>query len=412
MFSRDNGLLAQRGGKLIDLRLYGEITGVYDSALSPAASVQNGGVKALPDYGVEYGLGLIGSRRWRHAQLSIEYKGKFREYAKDSLFNGSDQFLDLAYNQLLQRHLTFGLKEVAGTTTVANGEFSYLPLSSTDSFALPANELFDSRTNYAESHVDLVWQKTARLSFDFGAEGFVVRRQFPGLAGLDGYSARAGVAYRLTPRQTVGLTFQHTYFDFQNLFGNAQLQTAAIAYSVSLSRGMDLEVQAGGTRVNTSGLTEVSLDPAIAAIVGQNIALVTFSRVLYVPLADARIVQRFRHASFILGFSGGISPGNGVYLTSRQTAATAGFSYTGAHKFTAALNAGYNRLTALGQTLPLYTNLQGGGGLTYRLSGGTYIELRYDYRHYNTQTFLYKMDSNRVSLGVAFSPGSSPLAIW
>jgi hypothetical protein len=412
VFSRDSGLLAQRGGKLIDLRLYGEITGVYDSALAPAPAVQNGPAKALPDYGVEYGLGLIGSRRWRHARLSIEYKGMFREYAKDSLLNGSDQFLDLAYNQLLRPHLTLDLKEIAGTTTVANGEFSYLPLTNTDSFALPANELFDSRTNYDESRVDLLWQKTARLSFDFGAEGFVVRRQYPGLAGLNGYSARAGVAYRLTRRQTVGLTYQHTYFDFQNLFGNAQLQTAAIAYSVSLSRTVDLQMQVGGTRLNSSGLTEVSLDPAIAAIVGQNIAVVTFSRVLYVPLADARLVERFRHASLILGFSSGISPGNGVYLTSRQTAATGGLSYTGAHKFTAALNASYNRLATLGQTLPLYTNLQGGGGLTYRLSGDTYIELRYDYRHYSTQNLLYKMDSNRISLGVAFSPGSSPLAIW
>jgi hypothetical protein len=411
VFSRDS-LLSQRGGKLIDLRLYGEITGVYDSALAPAASAQNGPVQALPDYGVEYGLGLIGARRWRHARLSLEYKGKFRQYAKDSLFNGSDQFLDLGYNQLLRQHLTLDLKEVAGTTTVANGEFSYLPQSSTDSFALPSNDLFDSRTNYSESRVDLVWQKTARLSFDVGAEGFVVRRQYPGLAGLNGYSSRAGIAYRLTRRQTAGVSYQHTYFNFQGQFGDAQLQTAAITYSVSLSRSMHLDIQAGATRLNTSGLTEVSIDPAIAAIVGQNIAIVTFSRVLDIPLADARLVQRFRHASLMLGFSSGVSPGNGVYLTSRQTAATAGISYMSAHKFTAALNASYNKLATLGQTLPLYTNLQGGGGLTYRLSGDTYLELRYDYRHYSTQNFLYKLDSNRVSLGLAFSPGYAPLAIW
>ena len=83
-----------------------------------------------------------------------------------------------------------------------------------------------------------------------------------------------------------------------------------------------------------------------------------------------------------------------------------------AHKFTAALNGSYNKLATLGQTMPLYTNLQVGGGLTYRLSGDTYLELRYDYRHYGTQNFLYKLDSNRVSLGLAFSPGYAPLAIW
>jgi len=411
LLSRDNGLLAQRGGKLIDLRLYGEITGVYDSALAPAPA-QNGSVKALPDYGIESGLGVIGTRSWRHARLSLEYKGRFVQYARDSQLNGSDQFLDLAYSQFLRPHLTLDVKTIAGTTTLANGEFSYLPLTDTDLFALPANELFDSRTNYAEPRVGITWQKTSRLSFEADAEGFVVRRQYLALAGLNGYSARGGAAYRLTRRQTVGATYQQIHFDFQRIFGDARLETVALDYSIALSRNLDLEMQIGGSRLNTSGLTEVSLDPAIAAIVGQNIAIVTFSRMLYVPLEAARLVRRFNHSSIMVSFSSGISPGNGVYLTSRQTEATAGFSYTGARRFTAALNAGYTRLATLGQTLPLYRNLMGGGGLTYRLSGDTYLELRYDYRHFSTQNQFYNLDSNRVSLGVAFSPGATPLAIW
>jgi hypothetical protein len=42
----------------------------------------------------------------------------------------------------------------------------------------------------------------------------------------------------------------------------------------------------------------------------------------------------------------------------------------------------------------------------------THIEMRYDYRHYTTQNNFYQKDSNRVSLGLAFSPGETPLAIW
>ena len=404
-------MLGQRAGKLIDLRLYGEISGVYDSGLA-LAPAQNGTIKAVPDYGVETGAGVIGTRSWRHARLSLEYKGVFRQYARDSAFNGSDQFLDLAYSQYLRRHLTLDVKTIAGTTSLANGEFSYLPLTTSDLFALPANEVFDDRTNYAESRISLQWEKTQRLSFDFGGEGFVVRRQYLALAGLNGYSARAGVAYRLTRRQTVGATFQETRFDFQRVFGDAQRQTAAIEYSIALSRSLDFAMEVGGNRLNTAGLTQVSLDPAIAAIVGQSAAIVTFSRVVHIPLLDARLVRRFKHSSLILSYASGLSPGNGVYLTSRQTAGTAGFSYTGARRFTAALNAGYTRLGSLGQTLPLYTNLQAGGGLTYRLSGDTYIELRYDHRQFSTQNLFYNLDSNRVGLGLAFSPGATPLAIW
>jgi len=40
------------------------------------------------------------------------------------------------------------------------------------------------------------------------------------------------------------------------------------------------------------------------------------------------------------------------------------------------------------------------------------MEFRYDYRHYTTQNNIYQKDSNRLTLGLAFSPGETPLAIW
>ena len=411
MFAEDRGLLTQHSGKLIDLQLFAEIAGVYDSGLA-AAPPRNGAVKAVGDYGVESGLGIVASRRWRHAKLSLEYRGRFLEYATYSLFNGSDQFLDLGYSQFLRRHLSLSFKEIAGTTTNPNGAFSYLPFSSTDVFALPTNELFNARTNYAESRVDLVWQKSSRLSFDFGGDGFVVRRQDLALAGLEGYSARAAVAYRLTRRQTAGASYQYMSFDFQGQYGAARLETAALAYSIALTRTLDLQLQLGGSRVDSAGLTFIALDPAAAAVIGQETATVTFSSALFVPVVDARLIQRFQRASLNIGYSSGVSPGNGIYLTSRENTAGGTFSYNGAHRVAAALTAGYSRLATLGQPLPPYTSVQAGGGLTYRIAGGLHMQFRYDYRHYSTQYLLYKIDSNRVSAGMAYSPGDSPLAIW
>jgi len=411
LFGEDKGLLTQRSGKLIDLQLFGEIAGVYDSGLA-ALPPQNGSVKPVGDYGIETDFGVTTSRRWRHAKLSIEYRGKFLEYATYSIFNGSDQFFDLDYSQLLRRHLTLNLKEVAGTTTTPNGAFSYLPLADTNVFVLPTNELFDSRTNYAESRIDMVWQQSPRLTLDLGADGFVLRRDELQLAGLNGYSARAAVAYRLTRRQTVGASYQYVDFDFQRQYGNARLQTAALSYSVALGRNLELQMQAGGSRIDTAGLTQVTLDPTIAAITGESTAIVTFSRALFVPLEDVKLVRRFHRASLNARYSSGVSPGNGIYLTSRQNTAGAGFSYQGSQRLEAALNAGYSRLATLGQSLPPYTNFQAGAGLDYRIATGVHLRLRYDYRNYSTQYLLYKIDSNRVSLGMAYSPGSAPLAIW
>ena len=204
ILTRDKSLIGERGGRLIDFRFYGQLTGVYDSGLTPVATNSQGAlVNVGADYGVEAGFGVLGSRRWKRDQLNVEYRGTYRHYANNQFFDGIDQFLNLAYGRILTRRLNLDLKETVGTTSLANGGFSYIPLTNTDLFAVPANELFDNRTNFVQSRVDLTWQKSARLSFGFGAEGFVVRRRSLALAGLDGFAAHANASYRITRRQTV-----------------------------------------------------------------------------------------------------------------------------------------------------------------------------------------------------------------
>jgi hypothetical protein len=412
ILSRDKSLIGERGGKLIDFRFYGELNGVYDSGLTALVVDPQGNVPSVGSYGVEAGFGVIGSRSWMHDKLSLEYRGTYRHYTNNSFFDGTDQFLNLAYSHLLARHITLNLKETLGSVSVANGEFSYVPLTNTDLFAVPANELFDNRTTFLQSRVDLVWQKTSRLSFGLGGEGFVVRRRSFSLAGLNGYSARANMAYRVTRRQTLSGNYEYAYFDYQRQFGNSRLQSVSLGYSIGLSRKWDFSAQAGGIRVDTSGLTQIALDPAIAAIVGQNVAIVTFSRVLYVPMVEARLIRRYDRSSLTLGYALGVSPGNGVYLTSRQNVGSASYSYTGYRRMTASLNASYGTMTAVGQTLGQLANFQAGVAGTYKLGRATHLEVRYDYRHYTTQNSFYVKDSNRVMIGLAFSPGETPLAIF
>ena len=404
ILSRDKSQIGERGGKLLDFRYYVDVTGVFDSGLAP---VTTGGSE-----GVETGFGVVGSRRWKRDKLSLEYKGTYRQYSNNEVVQGLDQFLNLAYSRQLTRRIILDLKDTAGSVSLANGAFSYLPLTNTDLFAIPANELFDIRTKFIQSRVDLTWQLTPRLSFGIGGEGFVVRRSSLALAGLDGYDAHANVAYRLTRRQTVTGDYGYTYYDFQRFFGHAKLQSVSLGYSIGLSREWDFSLRAGGIRVDSLGIIQVALDPAIAAIVGENFANVTSSRVVFAPLGEARLMRRFNRSSLSLGYSVGASPGNGVYLTSKQNSASLGYSYTGYRRWTFALNSGYTELSAVGQTLGKYTNVQGGTGVTYNVGHETHIQFRYDYRHYTTQDYVYQKDSNRVSLGLAFSPGDTPLAIW
>lgn len=412
ILSRDRSLIGERGGKLLDFRFYGEVTGVYDSGLTPVVLQPVGGVPSIGTLGETIGFGVFGSRTRRRDKISLDYHGDYRHYTNNPFFDGSDQFLDLSYGRLLSRHITLDVKETAGTTTLANGYFSYLPLTNTDLFAVPTNELFDNPTRFLQSRVNLTWQKTQRLSFNIGGDGFLVRRRSLALAGLNGYRIQGDVAYRLTRRQTVFANYSYSRFDYQNFFGNSTINLVGVGYALGLSRKWDFSSQAGAYVVHTLGLQTVLLDPAVAAIVGVPSATVTSARTLYAPMFDARLIRRFNRAALNIGYSNGPSTGNGVYLTSRRNVGTVNYSYVGYRRLTASVIASYGTLSAVGQNLGQYSNFQSGGGMTYRFMRDTHLTARYDYRHYTTQNSIYSKDSNRVTLGIAYSPGDRPLAIW
>ena len=61
ILSRDKSLIGERGGKLIDFRFYGDITGVYDSGLVPLVVNPQGNVPSYGAYGVQIGFGVVGT---------------------------------------------------------------------------------------------------------------------------------------------------------------------------------------------------------------------------------------------------------------------------------------------------------------------------------------------------------------
>jgi hypothetical protein len=412
ILSRDKSLLGERGGKLIDFRYYGEITGVYDSGLTPLVVNPSGQVPQYGAYGAEVSFGVIGTKRWAHDSLSIEYRGTYRNYTNHAYFNGTDQFLDLDYAHLLSRHVTLDFKVIAGRVSLANGAFSFLPLENPDLVAIPTTELFDIPTEFLQSSLSLVWQKTARLSFGVSGMGFLVRRNSISLAGLDGYSGNVNMAYRLSRRQTVSASFGYTGFDYQQIYGNARLQTLNLGYSFGITRKWDFGVQGGATRVTASGLTQVPLDPAIAIIVGQPYTVITSAQVLYVPSFQVRLLRRFDRSSLSFSYMEGVMPGDGIYLTSREEVGSVAYSYVGYRRLALSADASYGKFTALTQTLGQLANFQAGGGGSYRLARSLFLTTRYDYRHYTTQDSFYLKNSNRVTIGLAFSPGPTPLAIF
>jgi hypothetical protein len=412
ILTRDKSSIGERGGKLIDFRYYVDIQGVYDSGFAPFAQTgtSNSSDNLGGSAGTTLGWGLIGSRVWKRDRLSLEYHGDYTYYPNYQ--SGNNEFLNLHYSHILKRRLTFDFRENAGTTYQANGYYRFAPLTASDLIAVPVNDLFDVRTNFSDSRVDVTWQKTLRLSFSGGGTGFLIRREQYSLPGTNGYEAHGSVAYRLTRKQTVSVNYTHDWFNFQRQYGHSDIDAVQIGYNVDLSHHISFQAGIGGTIVHNLGLQDVPVDPVVTAVLGITSITVVSNRTYYAPKFSGVLSKKFERSIATLAFSKDVSPGNGVYLTSRQTGLSAVYSYVGITKATIGANVSYSALTSFGQqNLGQYSNYGVGLGATYKVAHDMHLTFRYDYRRYTTQA-VPNINENRISLGFGYSPGDRPLAIW
>jgi len=413
ILTRDSNTAGQHGGQLLDFRLWGDITGVMDDGLTAPTLTSSGEVNTQgPLYGGEAGFGASGTRTWEFDQISLDYKGSWRQYTVNNLFNGTSQFLDLEWQHRLARHLQLIVHETGGISSLSFGTMSYYPLANSALLGVPLNELFDNTAYFSQSTLELVWQKTARLSFGFGGDDFMVDRKSPLLVNSSGYRGRADAAYRLSARQTASLSYAYEYFEYPRAYGYSRINQLEAGWAVGLGPRTEFAVAGGAAQTDTLGLVEVQLDPVIAAILGESYTITTSKRDVIIPVGEARWTRRFATSAIGLNAAMSVTPGNGVYLTSRGMNGAVTYSYAGSRRLTFATTAGYSRMTAAGQqTIAPYGGFYGGAGATWRLFTDAHMEARYDYRRYNIRDVASK-NENRVSLGLAISTGERPLAIW
>jgi hypothetical protein len=278
---------------------------------------------------------------------------------------------------------------------------------------LPQNDIYDNRVIFAGVSGDLVYRLSPRLSFSVGGDGSLVRRQSSALYGVTGGVARGDLEYRVSRHSTLGVDYRFTYFDYTKGFGNSEIHSVGINYSTQISQHVQISARIGGARVESVSLTEVMLPPAIAALLGVTEGIQAAHLLNYVPDSQVRLTDTFRRSQLSLAYLNEVTPGNGVYLTSRNNTGNGSYSYTGVRHWNFGVNGSYGRMTTLVQTIGAYTAYGGGVGATRDLGKGLHAVFRLDARHYDvasTAGFLH--NEYRASVGFNFSPGDLPLVLW
>lgn len=195
------------------VNLYGLVNGIYDSTQQTLQTSNNSGG------GITLGGGILASHGFSSGQLSLNYRGDYRNYTGGSLGSGTDQYLNLIFTKRLSRRWSINLTETAGTLFYSNAYYNNLAPSGGGVQTNP----FSSSTRFLQSGVYLTYRQTQRLTYTFGGSFFLNRYNYAGAIGSTGVIGSISPSYALTARTSIGGTYSHDYFVFQHNAGTTNL---------------------------------------------------------------------------------------------------------------------------------------------------------------------------------------------
>ena len=407
------GNIGTRSGEQVDLRVWGGVSGIYNTATEPAATDSKGQLVSVPGlYGVEADVGAYGVHSWRRAQLGLNYVGALRHYPNNSFYDGSDQNLSLGFTFQKSRQWVFNFRQAAGTYSYNSGVVAASVSSDPGSIVTPSLAVFDTRTYFLNSSAFISWMPTPRTSYTFGGSGNRITYRSNALSDMDGYTLSGGVNHIATRSTSVGVSYVHTHYGYPNFFGSSDINTFEGTFGATFGRAWTFSLRGGVFIAESKTLQAVTLDPALAALFRTKVVLAQLYTKSTNPSGFAGLTRQFRRASLSLQYERGASPGNGVYLASRAESGTARLSYTAVRKLNFGIDGGYYSLSSLGTDLRKDWSFTGGTGLTYQLMHAVHFTARYDIRRQQFDLGGHKQSAYSVRFGIGFSPGNIPLSLW
>ena len=412
ILSRSGGSGANRGGSHEGFSLYIGVYGSYETGVIPASVDAQGNIVSLSAlYGIGLRYGVYGSRSWRHTTLGLDYSGNVRYYLPRSYYHGTDQILGLQIDTQVSRRLSLYSRTSGG---ILSSYYAGGPAYSSGLLSTPGYSPFDDRVYFLESMAGANYKLTNRLSFSVDGTGFFVRYRNASLVGMNGWGANGMLAYRLDRTRTLTLEYARVHYDYPRGFGESDLDAYLLGFSQSFSRRWQLALSGGATHVGTIGIEKIATDPLTSALFGISATVQAFQTQTWLGSGKAGVEGRFRHAFLSIFVSQMPNGGNGVYLTSKSTAANATFTYTGIRRLSLYGNARYDHMSSIGQqSIGSYSYFTGGGGASYQIK--QYLDANLDIAGRNlqiVQTGGFARLYYRIVVGFNFHSGMMPVTFW
>lgn len=389
--------------------------GVVNTGITGATLDANGKIPDQWAPGMQLTYGLAGTKLLKKDSLTLSFGGSLYHYPGQSNYDGTDNHLLLVWQHRLSKRITVGFSEsvqqfnrnnlqISGVAAVDLGEGSLATAS-------PLTEAFNGSVFSLLTQASVAYAFNSRLTLNVLGGGFLTRRRSTALYGNTGSQASMDLQYRLTRRMTVGAMYNYTGFDFTGIYGSTQAHGAGATFAYAFNRNTEFSSRLGGSRLESTSLGTTDLDPVLAAILGTSKVLQAQYTVRYIPDVAAQFRRQIADLAITVAYNRGLTPGNGVILTSIRQSAMIGFNYRAGRIWNFAASAGYDGLSGIGAE-------QSYGSYAYDTSVYRKIgrqldwHFRTDYHRYSFNNAGFLRNGLIISSGIAWNPGDILDRLW
>jgi hypothetical protein len=351
----------------------------------------------------------------------LNYSGTFRDFAQTTSYSGFSQGLSVELSHLFSPHVALTVKEQAGIflrslpSAVSPDSSVSVGPSPSD---IPTTDFFNNRTIYSNVQANLTVQESARLSFDFGGGYIFNEMQSPALYGVQGELAMGDVQYRFSPHVTIGADYIFDHFGYTHGLGGAYIHAAALTTAYRMGPRTELSFFVGPSRMESSFEEEVPINPSILAILcppPDRVAcpfrdgIVISHSISWEPRYGARLTRSFRRGAVYVNAAESVTPGNGLFLTSRTTTASVGYGYSVLRDWAVNMSAAYMSALSLGNVTGHYDSFSGNCNLSRHIAGALSFVSSLNAMRYESGAFsAYNRLIYTASAGFSLSSRGTP----
>jgi hypothetical protein len=366
--------------------------------------------------GASLGWTFSGGRLIHRDQFGFVYSGSMSVYAGNGSLNGTNQQLSMNYSHLFTRRLSLVMTNSGSLLSSNYALQNPIPTSGTSIANVnlgssPSVQPTDTSTKQFSSQVSLNWQETARLSYNMSMGYFAIVRG-SGLIGSTGTQAQGTVNYRFSPRTTVGLYYSYGRNQYAQGLGVSDSSSGGLSYSFALNKSTQLRIRAGLSSTETIAETLVPLPPLVAFLLGTTTGIADVYRKASSSDLSGQLVKDFgRSLTGSLAYAKGVSPGNGILLTSTEQTLSATMSAQLKRVYKVQFGFVNQSLTAIGQTLAASFNsdaVQVSVSRNYR--SGLALNFSAAYTYFGSHNPNLVPYQTHISSGISWTPVG--LKVW